>query len=392
MRLFIILSMLFCSFSAQAQSGGGKVGNGGDVVVCFDVEYIKSFALTRAGKSDAELDGMLESGFGRRLIGDFTDDTGRISYKGLKHITSIQTLDYYEARLPRGITNPHRTNLINLENLSFEDATNAIFENAKKVPGFYKKIKEIEKWFLSTDRWVSVDTKLVDVQDSNVGYDLPWNCILYQAAMYQNGDIFYDSNVFQHPVMTPAMVALEAAHEELFYIARDYHQEDSANVRKLTYYLLKQDISEEELRDKITEYGFGGYKTLSEINHQLEKVLKQKESNLFEFAVERWRDLRFERNDSVDNIYFDLEGIFTKMVVILSQKLATSTVDSRFNATYTSIMNDHQALTDLYSQQTNISKKEKIINKMVYLVLDVVSLSVGHRPNRYNTILWGEPL
>src|SRR3989338_3898334 len=144
MRLFIILSMMFCSFSAQAQSGGGKVGNGGDVVVCFDV-------------------GNIVHKFGReRILKDFIDSTGRITDGAWEKVISIQTLDYYQAQLPRGINNPQRTELVELNGLSYENAKNAIKENAKKVPEFYQKWNEVEDFF-TADRWASVNTRLVDV-------------------------------------------------------------------------------------------------------------------------------------------------------------------------------------------------------------------------------------
>ena len=259
MKVKIVLFSLFALGCVSAQTTETTLGNGGDMVVCFNIPLTQAITVTPQGNI-------------------------RVTEEGWAHMEENypMTLDYFEAKFFRGHPAYNRIPLFQSTSGYKWDILQELIDLTAGIPSFYNRWGYVTATVFRTEGWRRSPWGLIDLKDSNEAYPLPDNCASLQGARYYQGHFYIDSVVVEEH-SSAFQQAMLLAHEALFFIAKEMGHTDSVRTRDLlgdilTAHALYPNDKEREifLKNSLIKNGFGVYQTQSE----LEEIGAQKRARL----------------------------------------------------------------------------------------------------------------
>ena len=155
---------------------GDEKGNGGDAVVCFDNDSVRSDVKAK----------ILANRGNQNPVNPFADADV------LDHVASVQILDLYEYLLPSGM--PPRVKPVQAITKDPPEALEDILARVAPKSRLADRLRET----LATmpfDHW-RASPGVIDIDDSAQAITLPGSCLLVQIAVRQETFVFYDSHLF----------------------------------------------------------------------------------------------------------------------------------------------------------------------------------------------------
>lgn len=212
---FIIASLLF----EGASFAGGMDSGGGQGFVCFDSKEVAQAVMS---------------------------NKGNIANEYIENITSLETLDLFEAKMKRGSSLSVPSLMAIGESEGSESYLNRIIERIEKnIPVLGQKIRAAEHNF-SNDNLIWADIGLIPVNDSNVvgAYDTPFCTLTTLAIQFKEENSDYlniDPRLFLHPKMSNQSRAILFLHEYLYLTARRMGKTSSRSSRLAISFLIRDD-------------------------------------------------------------------------------------------------------------------------------------------------------
>jgi hypothetical protein len=204
---------------------------------------VSAFILTSALTSRAYAGGWGSGGGNARVCfktpdsaQKVIDQKGEITDDLLDQITSIETLDLYEAELPRGLSGKKIPIAQMREGESYLDYFDRIVARAvSTVPELGRAIRDNRALF-NDNTVILHDSSLKRVYDeATVASTSDKRCVLATMAVQQNTNGYWllhiDRRLFFHPNHSELSRAALLLHEATYAVARGLGQTDSANTR-----------------------------------------------------------------------------------------------------------------------------------------------------------------
>ncbi|HLD75052.1 MAG TPA: hypothetical protein VJB34_09160 [Bdellovibrionota bacterium] len=343
-RVKTVLFSLFVAGCVSAQTTETTLGNGGDMVVCFNIPLTQAITITPQGNI-------------------------RVTEEGWAHMEEDypMTLDYFEAKFfrhndlnqaiplfqPRSLNTGYKWSIL-------QD----IMDTTYFIPVFYDRwTHTTQTYFGNQNDWRKSPWGLKDLQDSNEAYPLPDNCASLQGARYYQGH-FYINSVVVEEHSNPFQQALLLGHEGLYFIAKEMGHTDSVKARDLlgdilTAHALYPNDKEREifLKNSLIKNGFGVYQTQSELEEieaqkraqlqELQQQITSMEDNLYNEDLEALLKLRAEfakTPDDMQSVERDIERFFELRV-----QDAEKTMKTDYGRTkVVEVKNSHQKRLERY--------------------------------------------
>jgi hypothetical protein len=197
---------------------GGIKGNGGDAVVCFNGQSTRD-------RVHAQL---IANRSSQLKVNPFKDAAV------IAAITKLEILDLYEYKIPAGFP-PVERQLMSVSG-NFQTGLTDAIKRLKPISEFSRAI-ENELINLPLANWRQAEG-VVEIDDSAEVFFLPSECILVQAAVRQNNQVFYDAHLWNR--MDEQNHLGLVMHELIFKMAVDKNQTTSDKVRQIVGLILSE--------------------------------------------------------------------------------------------------------------------------------------------------------
>ncbi|MGE3608508.1 MAG: hypothetical protein AB7I27_02880 [Bacteriovoracaceae bacterium] len=208
-------------------------------------------SLLYGGVSYADFGGM-DSGGGQGYVcfdsaevaASVRKNQGNIEDRYINNITSLESLDLFEARMKRGSLTP-----ILYENILNEDLQTYLANNISRIgkylPSFANRIIQSQQSFREENIiWAQIG--LVPVNDSHVvaSYDTSLCTLTTLAIQFKEEALDFlniDPRLFYHSKMTVQSQAILLLHEYIYLVARNQGKTSSRSTRLAISYLIRDD-------------------------------------------------------------------------------------------------------------------------------------------------------
>ncbi len=237
---------------------GGTKGNGGDAVVCFNSFETRDSVQNRLQSNRHE----------RVKINPFK------SPDVMKAVSSIEILDLFQYRLPSGFP-PVERKLISVTR-SFDQELPTVISRLKKFSGLGAKL-ESSLAEIPLASWRQAEA-VVEIDDSAEVFFLPPECLLVQAAVRQDNQVFYDAYLWNR--MDELNRLGLVVHELIYKIGADRSQSTSEKARQIVGLILSeselQELSGFELYERFRSLGdFSFHHQVGSSKIEITKVISQ---------------------------------------------------------------------------------------------------------------------
>jgi hypothetical protein len=262
------LLLLIAALPTLAATGGSDRG-GGNALVCFDSPSIPQAIRTPGNPS-----------------------FGVIPNPALKHITKIEMLDVYQAKLPRPGQQTDRLGAPAKGESPEGFAERLLDRIANFAPGVHQKILQ-GKFSLRGNVQFS-DRGVATIDDVNLLFDFDRvNCVIATMAAQdgQNDALFVDSRLYNHPKNSVASRAVMWLHEWTYYTLLRNGATTSAGVRGIVgKMIISGDRPVKELIDTAVKAGLikAGRESLNGIEAQMQSKFDLLVSNISYDADFNW--------------------------------------------------------------------------------------------------------
>jgi hypothetical protein len=262
---------------------GGTKGNGGDAVVCF------SGTLTR----DQVQEQLQRNRHERVKINPFKNP------EVMKYVSSIEILDLFQYRLPSGFP-PTERKLIAV-NGTFDQELSKVVNRLKTISGLGAKL-ESTLAEIPVQSWRQAEA-VVEIDDSAEVFFLPPECLLVQAAVRQESQIFYDAYLWNR--MDELNRLGLVVHELIYKIGADRSQSTSEKARQIVGLVMSEnelfELNGFELYERFKSLGDFSFihqvgaskvqvsKVISQHLNGLPKEVISPEESELKIGSDRWR-------------------------------------------------------------------------------------------------------
>jgi hypothetical protein len=225
MKILFLISFIILSKNLLAeQERGGWSSGGGNALVCFKKTSLKK----------------VKSLLGKGVIA--------IPDWALTEIATIETLDLYTAKLPRGFDSVLPEILPIGEKESFSAYINRVKNRFDKSVSFAKSLIEQGQDLIYPENIRIQNSEVMQINDVNEVSALDFSrCTLSTMALQRNWDGFHelyiDARLFHHEKHTRLSQAVLYLHEYIYAVGKLRGHTDSSNSRKLVEYLISYDPS-----------------------------------------------------------------------------------------------------------------------------------------------------
>jgi len=235
------LALAMLNVNSAYAGEGSESSGGGNSIVCFSDKAIA-----------------------REILNKDNPDFGEILNSHLDFITSIEAIDLYQARQPRGFQEQNPEIIpIGQEETPFQYVEKIVTRLKHSVPKLASIIKESKDLFVD-DNIILEPNGLRSINDANQVQAInSESCVAVTvAAQYKAGpSSFYlhiDDRLFNHPAHSNLSKAVLLLHEYVYRYARSLGQFDSRNTRLLVSYLITQNngLTSLKLAKKALDLGF----------------------------------------------------------------------------------------------------------------------------------------
>jgi len=305
MKFLGALALIFFAVIANQGFAGTEGGGGGNAVVCFQ-------------KGNSE------------LVEKIKEREGKIPDEVLAKIESIETLDLYQARQPRGLPSVTPSLVPLLPNETENQYINRILARFDRTVPTISDLIRVSRKELSTDKIIMSPAPLKTVFDADElqSFEDSGDCVLATIAVqYSEGDLTYlhiDERLFNHPKNSQLSRNALLLHEYVYLPARKRGQKTSRPTRDLVGVMLTETpvLSVGEVLRIATRLGFTKGVDLDTYLHRLKRMMiydgffSPPPGGRVRDAINEFDELHLE-----SKVYVDLEQLLKQMGVSKDQYL-----------------------------------------------------------------------